>query len=314
MTEAPYHQDLADGPAGARAFWLTAADGVRLRAALWPVPKAAKGTVFLLPGRTEYVEKYGRTAGDLAQRGYAMVSVDWRGQGLADKPLEDPMVGHVEGFAEYQLDMAEVLALARAQDLPKPWFLMAHSMGGCIGLRTLMGDHPFHAAAFSAPMWGILIAAWMRPMAVALSTMSRWFHFDDRYAPGTRSRPYVLDAPFQGNSLTTDAEMWDYMRQQVIAQPDLGLGGPSLGWLQAALSECHDLSLMPSPDLPVVTALGTNERIVDVGPVHARMSIWPKGKLTLYPGSEHEVLMERPATRARFVDEACALFDLVARG
>jgi lysophospholipase len=67
---------------------------------------------------------------------------------------------------------------------------------------------------------------------------------------------------------------------------------------------------MASPDLAVLTALGLQERIVDVGPIHARMARWPKGKLSLYPGAEHEVMMERPATRARFFDEASALYDL----
>lgn len=308
-SDAPFHDRLADGPEGGYARWLQAADGVQIRVGVWPQDKA-KGTVFLLPGRTEYIEKYGRAAGDLARRGYASLSVDWRGQGLADRHLDDPMTGYVGDFAEYQLDMAAVLVFAEAQALPRPWFMVAHSMGGCIGLRSLMGAHPFKAAAFSAPMWGILIAAWMRPMAVALSTAARWFNFDDRLVPGTKKTTYVLNSPFLGNSLTTDPEMWDYMRQQALACPELVLAGPSLGWLKAALKECHTLSLMPSPDLTVVTALGLQERIVDTGPVHARMARWPKGTLALYPDTEHEVMMERPATRERFFDEACALFDL----
>lgn len=309
MTEAPFHAKLADGPEGGAAQWLQAVDGVQIRVGFWPL-EGAKGTVFLLPGRTEYIEKYGRAATDLAQRGYATVAVDWRGQGLADRPLEDRNVGHVDYFAEYQLDMDAVLAYARAENLPKPWFMLAHSMAGCIGLRTLTRDHPFKAAAFSAPMWGILMAAWMRPMAVALATASRWLSFDNRLVPGTKEVTYVLGNSFVGNSLTTDPEMWDYMRQQALACPDLTLAGPSLGWLQAALTECHALSLLPSPDLAIVTALGMQERIVDTGPIHARMAAWPKGKLQLYPGSEHEMMMERPDTRARFFDAACALFDL----
>lgn len=308
-SEAPFHAKLADGPADGYARWLQAADGVQIRVGVWP-HGGTKGTVFLLPGRTEYIEKYGRAATDLAQRGYATVSIDWRGQGLADRPLEAPLTGHVDDFAEYQLDMNAVLTFARAEGLPEPWFMLAHSMGGCIGLRSLMGKHPFKAAAFSAPMWGILIAAWMRPMAVALSSASRWLRFDDRLVPGTKETTYVLNSPFLGNTLTTDPEMWDYMRQQALACPDLVLAGPSLGWLQAALKECHALSLLPSPDLAVVTALGLQERIIDTGPVHARMARWPKGTLSLYPGSEHEVMMERPTTRGRFFDEACALFDL----
>jgi lysophospholipase len=309
ISEAPFHTAIADGPAGGYARWLQAVDGVQIRVGVWP-KDGAKGTVFLLPGRTEYIEKYGRAATDLAARGYATLSVDWRGQGLADRALDDPIVGHVTDFAEYQCDMDAVLAFARAESLPQPWFLMAHSMGGCIGLRSLMRPHPFRAAAFSAPMWGILIAAWMRPMAIAMASASKLLRFDHRYVPGTQETTYVLASPFVGNTLTTDPEMWDYMRQQALACPALALGGPSLGWLQAALAECSALARMASPDLAVLTALGLQERIVDVGPIHARMARWPKGKLSLYPGAEHEVMMERPATRARFFDEASALYDL----
>ena len=66
--------------------------------------------------------------------------------------------------------MDAMLAFApRAAACPNPAIMIAHSMGGCIGLRSLMRGLPFKAAAFSAPMWGILMAAWMRPLALALS-------------------------------------------------------------------------------------------------------------------------------------------------
>ncbi len=307
MSEAPLYHDVADAPADGRAFWLKAADGVRIRVGLWR-HDGARGTVFLLPGRTEYVEKYGRAADELRLRGYAMLTVDWRGQGLADRPLDDKMSGHVGDFAEYQLDMDAMLVFARAQRLPEPYYMIAHSMGGCIGLRSLTRGLPFKAAAFTAPMWGILIAAWMRPLAIALTTASRWLNFDNRYAPGTGAKTYVLEAPFTGNSLTTDAEMWDYMRQQALAHPDLTLGGPSLGWLKAALTECHALTQQPSPEVPALVALGTQERIVDVGPIHARMTVWPRGTLDIYQGCEHEVLMERASARDNFFESATKLF------
>ncbi len=306
-TVAPYFAEVADGPQDGTAVWLTAADGVRIRAVVWN-SDGLRGTVFLLPGRTEYVEKYGRSADVLARAGYAVLSVDWRGQGLAERPLKDPMVGHVGDFEEYQADMAALFAFAGARGLAQPYYMMAHSMGGCIGLRSLMTGLPFRAAAFSAPMWGILMSDWMRPVATALSTMSRWFAFDNRYAPGTGAATYVTSVPFMGNTLTTDAEMWDYMRQQALAHPELPLGGPSLGWLKAALDECGALAAMASPPYPVVCALGTNERIVDVRPIHKRMERWPGGRLDLYSGAEHEVLMERPATRETFLARAVELF------
>jgi lysophospholipase len=305
--DAPFFADLADGPHDVRASFVTTLDGARVRVACWN-STAVNGTVVLLPGRTEYVEKYGRAAKDLAQRGFATLVIDWRGQGLADRALVDPMVGHIESFAQYQQDLDAMLAFASHQGMPEPYYLMAHSMGGCIGLRGLMRGIPVQAAAFSAPMWGILLSAWMRPFAQTIASASRVFGFDQRYAPGTGAKTYVVEADFAGNTLTTDPQMWAYMHDQAVAQPGLTLGGPSLGWLRAALSECSALAYMPSPDVPTLCALGTAEKIVDVAPIHNRMARWPRGKMQLFAGSEHEVMMEQPATRKQFFDQATTLF------
>lgn len=306
MKAAPFYADVADGPEGGEALWLTAADGVRCRVAVWAA--GADGTVILLPGRTEYAEKYGRAAGDLARRGFATLVIDWRGQGLADRALADAMVGHVADFAEYQLDLDAAMALADEMGLPEPRYLMSHSMGGCIGLRALTRALPFRAAVFSAPMWGISMAAWMRRLAQVISSLSGRLGMAHRYAPGTGAKTYVTEADFAENVLTTDAGMWAYMRNQVQAHPDLALGGPSLGWLNAALAECRALAMLPAPKLPTICALGTAEKVVDPAPVHLRMAGWGNGQLDLYPGAEHEVMMETPASRKGFFDRAARLY------
>ena len=304
---APYFADVADDPADARALWLMTSDGVRIRAAIWNAA-GPRGTVFLLPGRSEYVEKYGRNAVDLAAAGYAVLSVDWRGQGLSDRALADRAVGHVADFAEYQRDMDALILAARAQDLPSPWYLLPHSMGGCIGLRSLMRGLPFQAAAFSAPMWGISMANYLRPITQILSSAARRFGFQHRYAPSTNAQSYVLAVPFAGNVLTRDPAMWDYMAAQCRAHPDLALGGPSLGWLKAALDECRTLAALPSPAVPALCALGSAEKVIDIRPVHARMANWPQARLDMYQDAEHEVLMEVPSTRAAFTASAVKLF------
>ena len=96
MIEAPFHAELAEGPAGARAFWISSTDNLRLRVAHYPGPADATGTVLMFPGRTEYAEKYGRVAADLADLGFHTLAIDWRGQGLADRMLEDRRAGHVK--------------------------------------------------------------------------------------------------------------------------------------------------------------------------------------------------------------------------
>lgn len=304
---APFFAEIADGPENGSAFWLSTEDGVRLRSSVWA--GGSKGTVLLFPGRTEYAEKYGRAAKDLEARGYSTLAIDWRGQGLADRALADRSVGHVEDFKEYQQDVLANLALARHLGLPEPYFLLAHSMGGCIGLRALMNGLPVKAAAFSAPMWGISIAAWMRPLALIITQVSGWVGQTHRFAPGTSDVSYVAEADFGGNVLTTDPEMWRYMKRQIVERPELALAGPSLGWLKAALAECHSLSLAPSPNVTTLTALGTAEKVVDPGPIHLRMGRWREGRLEMYPGAEHEVIMEGPAIRQRFFDSVAQLFD-----
>lgn len=302
---APFHAALADAPPGAVVVWVQAGSA-RIRLASWKA--GTKGTVLLLPGRTECIEKYGRAAGDLIARGFSVITVDWRGQGLADRPLPDRATGHVGDFAEYQQDFDAMLTEAARLDLPQPFYMLAHSMGGCIGLRALTRGVPVKAAAFSAPMWGIAMAAWLRPVAVVVSALAAPLGLVNRYAPSTSAQTYLLASPFEGNVLTTDRGMWDYMRRQVAEVPDLALGGPSIGWVKAALAECASLAASPAPKVPAICALGTAEKVVDRPPVHLRMAGWSNGQLDLYPGAEHEIMMEGPAARKRFFDRAAALF------
>ena len=308
MQDAPFHAAVADGPAGGRAYWLTASDGVRIRIGVWTDP-GAKGTVLLFPGRTEYVEKYGRAAEDLRQRGYATVAIDWRGQGLADRLIKDGGLGHVTRFLDYQKDVEATLAALPKLDLPKPLYLIAHSMGGAIGLRAVLNGLGVKAAAFSAPMWGILIAPWMRPVAWALSTVATPLGFGGMITPGTSRETYVAAEPFEDNMLTKDREMFAYMNRQVTTHSELALGGPTLTWLNQALIETRALMAAPSPTLPCYTALGSDERIVDPRPVHRKMGSWPGARLDMVEGAEHEIMMETPARRSGFFDAATGLFD-----
>lgn len=307
MDRAPLHNDLAEGPEDGQAIWIAAEDRVRLRIAVWG-REAHRGTVLLFPGRTEYVEKYGRAAADLAARGFATVAVDWRGQGLADRLHDDPVLGHIDRFDAYQRDVAAVVRAVRALGLPRPWYLLAHSMGGAIGLRALSEGLDVAAAVFSAPMWGIAMPGFKRPAAWVISAASRPLGLGLRVTPGTGGTTYVLASTFEQNDLTGDAEMFGYMRRQLSARPEMALGGPSLSWLHEALRETRTLSRGPAPGLPALTFLGTEERIVCPVAIRSVMGRWRGGELHEIAGARHEVMMEGPATRTRVFDAAAAHF------
>lgn len=295
---APFFDDVDGGPAGGSAHWLTASDGVRIRAGHWRPEGTDRGTVLLFPGRTEYIEKYGQAAGEFAAAGLATMAVDWRGQGIADRLADDRRLGHVDRFTDYQKDVEVVLDLARTLDLPRPWHLLGHSMGGAIGLRAAMDGAPFQSCAFTGPMWGIYMSPLVRPLGRALANLAPRIGQGLRLPPGTTPESYVQARPFDDNTLTTDREMFEMMQRQLAAHPELALGGPSLIWLREALAEIRELHRRPAPNLPSLTLLGENERIIDCDGVRARVASWPGAELVIVPGAEHEVMMEAPSIRA----------------
>lgn len=294
LDPAPLLADVAEGPPGGRAWWVTSADGTRLRLGVWPAG-TPRGTVLMFPGRTEYVEKYGRVARDLGAAGYATAVFDWRGQGLSDRPRHRRDMGHVVSFDEYRQDVSAFRPALEALELPRPWFLVAHSMGGAIGLRALHDGLPVRAAAFSAPMWGIQMTPFMKSIAGIVLGLARPLGLGTTFAPSTG--PWEPMA-FDDNPLTTDRDQFDYMSRQVAAHPELALGGPSVLWVKAALGETAALMRRPAPDVPTLTLVGSREGIVEVPAIETRMASWPRGRLVTIEGGLHEVLMEAHERRA----------------
>lgn len=307
LSPAPLFTDVRPGPEAGAAHWADTSDGKRIRVGHWPLD-GARGTVLLFPGRTEYIEKYGVTAGNLAARGLATLAIDWRGQGLSDRLIDDPQIGHVGAFSDYQKDVAAMMRAARTLSLPRPYFLLAHSMGGCIGLRAVMEGLSVQAAAFTGPMWDIHLSVPLRTVAQVLSNVMPHLGKGHALPPGRSRQAYVLDEDFDNNMLTTDKAMYDMMRDQLRAHPELALGGPSYLWLREAFAETKHLSGRAAPSLPALTWIGSRERIVGVSPIHKRMEGWKGGELIVVDGAEHEVLMEGDAIATPVFDGIEKLF------
>lgn len=306
MEPAPFYADIAQAPVPAHVVWVRASDGVHLRLGLWG--PGTRGMVAVFTGRTEVIEKYGRVISDLMGAGYGVAVMDWRGQGLSDRVTDQPLLGDIPDFGHFQRDVA-VFDDAIQQFAPDaPRFMLAHSMGGCIALRALLNGFPARAAAFSAPMWGLPLGNVLGGAVNVASRALGLAGWNQREVPGAGIEFRLWENPFAGNDLTSDRATYDWMQMQVNAQPDLRLGAPSLRWLAAALSECAALEKCPSPTLPAYCGLGTRERIVSAHMIRARMTQWHAGQLEEFDGALHELLMEAPATRDRFLQRTLALF------
>lgn len=289
---APLNSLLAEGPETGKAHWIVADDNVRLRVAHWPVAEGVKGTVFLFQGRSENLEKYGRTVNALNRQGYSAFAIDWRGQGMSDRVATDPMLSHITSYDDYQIDVDAMVSAANALSLPKPWFILGHSLGACIGLRTVSNPSPFSACAFTAPLWDISLPKYKKIAAWLISWAALFVGKAQAYAPGARGESYVLTNEFEDNRLTHDPEMYEYYVRISEGLPDQQVGGPSMGWLLETLKETKALSALPSPDIPCHTFFGTEDSIVDEGAIKARMASWQNGQLTTIPNARHDLMCE----------------------
>lgn len=314
MTPAPYYTLPDDPVPTVRSFWLRAEDGVRLRAGYWAAGDTGSdraGSVLLFTGRTEYLEKYDRIAADLNAAGYDVLAIDWRGQGLSDRLQANPRPGHVEHFSDYQRDVVELIVAAQELDLPRPWHMLAHSMGGAIGLAALEGGLPVASAAFTSPMWGINFRGLPVPAVLALTGLMVRLGRGGRPAPASGGdNPFVLLDPFVKNLLTKDGPRWGRIVAEAASWPEIALGGATNNWVRQAVLECRRMESVPAPDLPALIALAGRERIVSVPAIRRRAAAWPGAELLELPDSLHEPMMERDPIRSAFLQAAVTLFNL----
>ena len=186
-------------PPGGRCVTFTAADGVALRGAVFPaISGPPKGTVLLLHGRAEFIERYYETVRDLQVRGFAVATFDWRGQGGSQRLTRNAGAGHVRRFADYGRDLDAAFEHLMA-GLPQPWWLFAHSTGGLIA--ALVADRlvgRVRRAVFTSPFFGLGDFGIPEPLARGLAKGLHGLGLGRFWIPGGTAKPIHV-GPYEGN-------------------------------------------------------------------------------------------------------------------
>ena len=124
--------------------WRGRSTAIQLRTARWVPQTALRGTVVVLQGRSEFIEKYFEVIGELLARGFAVAAMDWRGQGGSARQLKNPRKGHIDDFSLFERDLGALVDDVLGPSCPQPWFGLCHSMGGAIMLSIAhAGRCPF---------------------------------------------------------------------------------------------------------------------------------------------------------------------------
>lgn len=295
-------------------------DGVRLRVAVWPVPEQVRGTALVLTGRAEFIEKYAETAEALTARGFRVVALDWRNQGLSDRPLPNRQIHHLTDFALLVDDLDEVyrqVVAPVAAETGGPVILLAHSMGGLVATLALArhaGDDPdrYAAVLLSAPMYAIHSGPLPRWLVRVLASLGLACGWGARYALGQGDYDPAEGRFSPDNKITADPRRYAAFHTPYAERPELRVGGVSFAWVAAALDAedalRHSLPL-ERVRTPVLLLSAPEDRVVRAEAHRAVAARLGNVQLAAYPGARHELLMECDAIRDRVWSDIDAFLD-----
>jgi len=273
-----------------------------LRAAHWRCASDCVGTIAILPGFSEFIEKYFEVIGELLSRNFDVAILDWRGQGLSDRFLSGRRIGHIGHFQAYERDVEALIAQILRPYCRPPWFALGHSMGGAIALaKAHDGPWPFARMVLTAPMidiYGLRFPKLSRALAQAMAQLGQ----GGRYAPGSGPISYMA-GKFEGNILTSDQGRHARNAAILAAVPELALGGPTIGWLNTAfhlMRRFEDVEFPRRLLTPTLILTAGADRLVDTAAEELFASRLKIGKGLILPNARHEILMERDDVRELF--------------
>ena len=266
-----------------------------------------KAIIVCLPGLSEFAEKYYEVAHDCLNQGFAFTVIDWMGQGKSGRYIEDaPHKRHSTGFDDDIADLEYWIEHSVMQEIGGsiPLVMLAHSMGGNIGLRDL-ARHPEHfsCAAFSAPMFGIHDLPRMplvlnATLTKILSTFNAKGYVFGGHDWRAEMRPDIFP-----NLFSSDKTRADIHNAWSIADSELQVGSVTFGWLYEAVKSCRRIQNLEFNALktPCLIASAAHEKIVNNTSIKAVAKRLPACEHVIYDDAYHELLMEQNTIRGDFL-------------
>ncbi len=179
-------------------------------------------------------------------RGFAVVALDWRGQGLSERQLRNSRKGHIDDFEIYERDLVALRDQILAPLCPKPWFALGHGMGAAVLLaQAHAGRSPFARLVLTSPMIDLYMLRYKAGARLFIEGLDI-IGLGGSYIPGASGRSIYLRA-FAQQLLTSDETRHARTVATLSAAPQLAIGGPTVSWANAALRLMRQFE---NPDYP----------------------------------------------------------------
>ena len=289
-------------PGHGKVWFAATRDRARLRFASWrPTVKPVRGTVVLVQGRAEFIERYFETVAELRRRGFHVLSFDWRGQGGSQRFVSRGRKGHVGWLRHYEADLALAMAQMR-ETLPGPYFVLAHSMGAAICLDAARKSAlPVSRLVALAPMLDLTIIDNPRS-ARRLAGALFWLGLGRAFVPGGGDTA-IATKPFDGNRLTGDPVRYARNSALSAAARHLSIGDPTIAWVRTAFRLMGRLAAPNAARevrVPTLVIAAGRDPIVSTPAIERFAARLKTGQALVLRDARHEILMESDPIRAQF--------------
>jgi lysophospholipase len=304
MTPQPAAVRRAIPPRAAESIW-QAADDLAIRRIDWPVPSAPRGSLLFLPGRGDSYEKWLESLEHWAGQGWAVTSIDWRGQALSGRQKGDTSIHSIGDFEQWIEDLAAFWQDWTASR-PGPHVIVAHSMGGHLALRALAERRIRPASlVLSAPMLDL------HPGSIPARLLLRVARLIEKLGIAHKEAMKRLDgsevaAKSRQRLLTHDDGRYADEQWWRAQRPGIAMGPATWGWISRALASICELEqpgALESINIPVMLFGTTADALVSWRAIERAAGRIPGAELVAF-GNEcrHEILREVDEVRNRALD------------
>lgn len=299
----PDMHSQSHGPEPSASGFEKTPDGYNLRFAVYRSKKRPnQGTIILLHGRNEAIEKYAETARDFLARGFDVGTFDWRGQGYSDRMTTSHRHGYVDSYEQFAADLEHLFKATFLPEARAPFFVVAHSMGALAALvaapilanrvRRMVLCAPLLGLGPDVPSPSILEPAMRILCFVGLGRL-----------PIGGEKGGIAITPFLENKLTTDLDR--YTTNQAMAQPGgpLSVGPPTCAWLNAtleAIKQVHEPEHMARIYTPTLILTAGSDTVVSSLAATQYARDLRSGAHIAIDGAKHELMQEADRYRDQF--------------
>ena len=278
-------------------------DGKRLRYAIARPQRPTRGTVLLLQGRNEAIEKYFETITDLTTRGFTVAIFDWRGQGGSDRHLRNSAKGHIDRIETYVRDLEEFVEAVLSPQCRAPYVVLAHSLGGLVALAAIPRlINRIERIVLSAPLVGLPGTVPGTGFLPFVTKIMRWTGLG-RF-PLRRVERTGAGWTLGKNPLTSDRRRFERNTRLVEAAPKFFVRSLTAAWLDACFREMRrldDSDVIARLHLPTLFVTAGADRVVASSAAERLAWRMRSGHFLSIPAARHELLQEADEFRELFL-------------